>query len=171
VLYCIIYCIILRKEQFEINQLATEYIIILGITIPRLSYVMSVWLNITTICPFIKANKMSWTVLQATRATNSSAEPVPVQVQEHSLTRCPFLVSICICCTDSLFWVGWVKKQYNLPLTYCNKVQSPALNWQCAYKSVSSVWSILSRLWFGSKWHTIHQGWTQDILLQCTEKK
>lgn len=47
----VLYCIILRKELFEIYQLATEYIIMLGINIPRLSYVMSVWLNITTICP------------------------------------------------------------------------------------------------------------------------
>lgn len=53
----VLYYIILRKEQFEIYQLATEYIIMLGINIPRLSYVMSVWLNITTICPLLRPTR------------------------------------------------------------------------------------------------------------------
>lgn len=53
----------------------------LGINIPRVGFVMSVFFKKDYYLSFIKASKMSWTVLQATRATSSSAESVPVQVQ------------------------------------------------------------------------------------------
>ena len=72
----VLYCIILRKEHFDMYQLATEYIIMLVINIPRLSYVMSVWLHITTICSLLRPKRC---------LRQSSKQPeqktVPVQVQ------------------------------------------------------------------------------------------